>query len=116
MPDMNNMFPTTLEETSLENNYAVLVCPSGKKALLAIFYQTLDLNPFICCDCIVILFLVGDGEEGYNTIFSAFRNNVIGNYARAIILNPLAPNLPRLPILIMPTCNRFDTDFVHRQW
>ena len=59
---------------------------------------------------------VGDGEEGYNTIFSAFRNNVIGNYARAIILNPLAPNLPRLPILIMPTCNRFDTDFVHRQW
>ena len=59
---------------------------------------------------------VGDGEEGYNTIFSAFRNNVIGNYARAIILNPLLPNLPRLPILIMPTCNRFDTEFVHRQW
>ena len=28
---------------------------------------------------------VGDGEEGYNTIFSAFRNNVIGNYTRAII-------------------------------
>ena len=27
---------------------------------------------------------VGDGEEGYNTIFSAFRNNVIGSYARAI--------------------------------
>ena len=59
---------------------------------------------------------VGDGEEGYNTIFSAFRNNIIGNYARAIILNPLLPNLPRLPILIMPTCNRFDTEFVHRQW
>ena len=59
---------------------------------------------------------VRDGEEGYNTIFSAFRNNVIGNYARAIILNPLLPNLPRLPILIMPTCNRFDTEFVHRQW
>ena len=59
---------------------------------------------------------VGDGEEGYNNIFSAFRNNVIGNYARAIILNPFLPNLPRLPILIMPTCNRFDTEFVHRQW
>ena len=59
---------------------------------------------------------VGDGEEGYNTIFSAFKNNVIGNYARAIILNPLVPNLPCLPILIMPTCNHFDTDFVHRQW
>ena len=59
---------------------------------------------------------VGEGEEGYNTIFSAFRNNVIGNYARAIILNPLAPNLPRLPILVMATCNCFDADFVYRQW
>lgn len=27
---------------------------------------------------------VGDGEEGYNTIFSAFRNNVIGNYPQPI--------------------------------
>ena len=59
---------------------------------------------------------IGDGEEGFNTIFSAFRYNVIGNYAWAIILNPLAPNLPRLPFLIMQPCNRFDTDFVHRQW
>ena len=59
---------------------------------------------------------VGEGEEGYNTIFSAFRKNVIGNYTRAIILSPIAPNLPRLPILIMPTCNCFDTEFVHRQW
>ena len=59
---------------------------------------------------------VGEGEEGYNTIFSAFRNNVIGNYARAIILNPLAPNLPRLPILVMATCNCFNADFVYRQW
>ena len=44
---------------------------------------------------------VGDREEGYNTIYSAFRNNVIGNYAGAIILNPLAPNLQLLPILII---------------
>ena len=56
---------------------------------------------------------VGDGEKGYNNIFSAFRNNVIGNYAQAIILNPLLPNLLRLPILIMPTCNCFDTEFVY---
>ena len=28
---------------------------------------------------------VGDGEERYNTIFSALRNNVIGSYARAIM-------------------------------
>ena len=53
MRDMNNVLPTTLEETKLENNYGV--CLSGKNALLAILYQTLDFNPFICRDCIVIL-------------------------------------------------------------
>ena len=47
---MNSMFPTTLEETVLENNYA---CPSGKKALLAILYQTLDFIPLF----VVIVFL-----------------------------------------------------------
>ena len=52
---------------------------------------------------------VGDGEEGYNAITSAF-----GTYARVIILNPLHPNLPRLLVLIMPICNKFDSDFVFR--
>ena len=59
---------------------------------------------------------VGDGEEGYNAIISAFQECKIGSYARAIMLNPLHPNLPRLAILCMPTCNKFDTTFVHRQW
>ena len=59
---------------------------------------------------------VGEGEEGYNTITSAFQEYKIGSYARAIILNPLHPNLPRVAVLCMPTCNRFDTAFVHRQW
>ena len=61
--------------------------------------------------------LVSDGEEGYMyAITSAFKNYKIGTYARAIILNPLHLNLPRLPVLIMPTCNKFDSDFVFRQW
>ena len=59
---------------------------------------------------------VGDGEEGYNAITSAFNSYKIGTFAQAIILNPLHPKLPRLPVLIMATCNKFDSDFVFRQW
>ena len=59
---------------------------------------------------------VGDGEEGYNAITSAFNSYKIGTFARAIILNPLHPKLPRLPVLIMATCNKFDSNFVFRQW
>lgn len=59
---------------------------------------------------------VGEGEEGYNTITSAFQEYKIGSYARAIMLNPLHPNLPRVAVLCMPTCNKFDTAFVYRQW
>ena len=33
-----------------------------------------------------------------------------------IILDPLGPNPPCRPISIKPTCNHFNTDFVHRQW
>ena len=36
--------------------------------------------------------------------------------AWAVILNPLHPNLPKLPILINPTCNAFDANFVCQQW
>ncbi|KAL9978150.1 hypothetical protein ACROYT_G015637 [Oculina patagonica] len=32
------------------------------------------------------------------------------------MLNPLHPNLPQLAFLCMPTCNKFDTRFVYRQW
>ena len=59
---------------------------------------------------------VGDGEEGYKAITSAFNSYKIGTFAQAIILNPLHPKLPRLPVLIMATCNKFDSDFVFRQW
>lgn len=58
---------------------------------------------------------VGEGEAGYN-IVTAFSDCKIGSYARAVLLNPVHPNLPRFAILTMPTCNKFDTDFVQRQW
>ena len=59
---------------------------------------------------------VGEGEKGYENIVSAFKVNEIGGYARAILLNPLHPCLPKLPVLVMPTCKKFDSKFVRNQW
>ena len=47
---------------------------------------------------------------------NAFQNLVVPTYARVIILNILHPKLPKLPILLMPTCNKFGNAFVRRQW
>ena len=65
-----------------------------------------------CLDCFNV---IGDGEQGYNTIVNAFNEYKIASFGLAIILNPLHPKLPCIPILIMPTCNRFSHKFVIRQ-
>ena len=67
-----------------------------------------------CLDHFAVV--VGDGEEGFTSIVNAFKEYKIGTYGRAILLNPLHPNLPRIAVLVMPTCNRFDHQFVYRQW
>ena len=59
---------------------------------------------------------VEDGEEGFRNIVNAFKEYKIGSFGRAILLNPLHPNLPRIAVLVMPTCNKFDHRFVYRQW
>lgn len=45
-----------------------------------------------CLDQFKFTVKVGDGEEGYNTIFSAFRNNVIGNYPQPITFKSSLPS------------------------
>ena len=67
------------------------------------------------CDDLCVV-PVGEGEEGYENIVNAFRTLKRGTHARAVIINPLHPELPKIPILIQPTCNRFDNQFVRRQW
>ena len=62
------------------------------------------------------LVTVGEGTAGYEIITDAFKNCVIGHYARVIIANPLHEKLPHLVVVVHPTCNRFDANFVHRQW
>ena len=57
-----------------------------------------------------------NGEDGYNTIINAFQNFTVGCHARAILINPLHPGYPKIPVLIHPSCNRFDAEFVQNQW
>ena len=67
-----------------------------------------------CVDTFQVI--VGEGEEGFHHIVNAFKDYKIGTHARAIILDPLHPDLPCIPVLIMPTCNCFDHSFVYHQW
>ena len=64
------------------------------------------------CSSNVVVLPVGDGENGYENIMNAFKDYTIGSYGRAIILNTFHPNIPNIPLLIMPTCNRFVSEFV----
>ena len=59
--------------------------------------------------------IVGEGAASYEIITDAFKNCVIGHYARVIIANPLHEKLSHLAMVFHPTCNRFDANFVHRQ-
>lgn len=59
---------------------------------------------------------VGNGAEGYRVLTSAFETCRKGSYARAILLNPLHPRLPKLAVSIQATCNKFNHMFVYHQW
>ncbi|KAL3685466.1 hypothetical protein R1sor_003488 [Riccia sorocarpa] len=59
---------------------------------------------------------VGSGEEGYSRIVDSFETNVIGSYARVIIVNPLHEKLPRLIVSTSVTCNSFNVDWVREHW
>ena len=59
---------------------------------------------------------VGDGEQGYLNLTKSFKENKIGTLARAVLLNPIHPDLPKIPILVHPTCNKFNANFVRQQW
>ena len=62
-----------------------------------------------------VVLKVGEGEEGYHRIVEAFENYRVGNYARVIMVNPLHPNLPKIPIFNMVSCNCFTAELVQSQ-
>lgn len=60
--------------------------------------------------------IVGEGYEGYTKIVESFRNDKVGAFARAIVVNPLHEKLPRLVLVVCCTCGCFDSNWVRRQW
>ena len=60
--------------------------------------------------------VIGDDENSYDRMVKAFQEHQVGGYARAILLNPLHPNLPRVVLWLTPTCNRFTHVDVEKQW
>ena len=42
--------------------------------------------------------------------------SVLSNNARLILINPLVCSLPKLPVVIMPTYNRFSHEFAYSHW
>ena len=60
---------------------------------------------------------IGTGESGYDIMESQYQSMRVATNLRVVIINPLHPQLPRLPILLMGTCNAFAAaDFVRPQW
>ena len=88
------------------------VCYDQKNDTLVGFCGLAGDNHVCKENCAIV---IGDGEEGYNTIIQAFKSYIIGSYGRLIMINPLHPSLPKIPILIMPTCNTFDNNMVRNQ-
>jgi hypothetical protein len=56
------------------------------------------------------------GTTDYQAIVDAFSAYQIGDYGRLIMYNPCHEELPALVSLVVPTCNRFDSEYVDRQW
>ena len=63
-----------------------------------------------------LLVTTGEAVADCEIITNSFKNSVIGHYACVIISNPLHENIPHLVVVVHPTCNMFDANFVHRQW
>ena len=59
---------------------------------------------------------ISEGAIGYEIIANYFKNNVIGHYACAIISNPFHEKIPHLVLVVHPTCNRFNANFIYEQW
>ena len=60
--------------------------------------------------------VIGDDDGSYERMRCAFTDRVRGGYCRAIIVNPLHPDLPKLVVVVQVTCNRFTAAHVRDQW
>jgi hypothetical protein len=65
-------------------------------------------------DCVIPI--QADGEVGFQIIVDAFGAYQVGESGRLMMFNPCHKKLPPMVILVVPTCNRFDREYVERQW
>ena len=59
---------------------------------------------------------VGDDENSYSRLVTAFEKNRKAGHARAIIINPIHIDLPPFVILLQAVCNKFTSEMVRNQW
>ena len=72
------------------------------------------VEPHSCMQSVKIV--VGNDENSYKRMTDAFTNNKKAGHARVILINPLHPSLPRIPVLLAATCNKFTHEDVKDQW
>lgn len=56
--------------------------------------------------------IVSEGAASYEISIGSFKNNFTGHYACVIIVNALNENIPCFFVVIHPTCNIFNANFV----
>ena len=59
---------------------------------------------------------IGNNADAYDRLVNAFKQCKLANFARLILINPFVHSRPKIPVLIMPTCNRFSHELVCSQW
>lgn len=60
--------------------------------------------------------MVGCGDDSYEKIVSTFKNFTQGMYVCVVIVNPLRESLPCLALCAIAPCDRFDANWVRKQW
>ena len=64
-----------------------------------------------------ITIVVGDHAQSYEQVTQFYQKRRVARHLRAIIANPLHPDLPRLVLVLTGTCNTFSyRDYVKPQW
>ena len=61
-------------------------------------------------------FVIGNGPDAHDNIIAGFEQCAVSSYARVMMISPWHKKLPKVAVLIMPCCNRFDHKLVRRQW
>ena len=75
---------------------------------------------FICdghkCDANFHHEPLGSGVEAYHAIMDFGMKEQRAFYLRVVTICPLHPKLPALPVVVHPTCLRFDCDWIMESW